>query len=188
METPLVDAALGLLGQVEPYQGDRLLHVEAVARAADEIGHVLDDAELRDGLVAAAWLHDIGYAPALRSTGHHALDDAEHLRRRGWPAFVTSLVAHHSGAAEEAERRGLRDRLALFPAPPQELADLLTLADMTSGPAGQRWTIDERLQDVFDRYPMDHPVHQAVTRSEPDLRAAVERAQQRLRHLSAQPM
>lgn len=40
----------------------------------------------RDLLVAAAWLHDIGYAPELRDTGFHPLDGARHLEALGAPA------------------------------------------------------------------------------------------------------
>ena len=38
---------------------------------------------LTDDLVAAAWLHDIGYAPELVETGFHPLDGARYLRREG---------------------------------------------------------------------------------------------------------
>ena len=49
-------------------------------------------------LVAAAWLHDIGYTDTLRVTGSHPVDGGLHLRRAGWPPLVCGLVAHHLGA------------------------------------------------------------------------------------------
>ena len=50
--------------------GDRWLHVQAVASQARRVGLVLVD-EDRDVLVAAAYLHDIGYAPSLNQLGFH---------------------------------------------------------------------------------------------------------------------
>jgi len=75
-----------------------------------------------DDLVAAAWLHDIGYAPGLVQTGFHPLDGARFLRRAGADGQVVSLVAYHSRARVEADVRGLGTELA---------------ARFT--PAGRRW-------------------------------------------------
>jgi putative nucleotidyltransferase with HDIG domain len=56
----------------------RWAHVQGVAARARSLAPVLGaDAEL---LEAAAWLHDIGYAPGLTVTGLHALDGARYLR------------------------------------------------------------------------------------------------------------
>jgi HD superfamily phosphodiesterase len=65
-------------------------------------------------LAAAAWLHDIGYAPVLKTTGFHPLDGAQHLRAADWPELVCGLVAHHSGSRFVAHARGLDDPLAEF--------------------------------------------------------------------------
>ena len=56
----------------------RWAHVQGVADRARGLAPVLGtDAEL---LEAAAWLHDIGYAPGLATTGLHQLDGARYLR------------------------------------------------------------------------------------------------------------
>ena len=56
----------------------RWTHVQGVAARARGLAPVLGaDADL---LIAAAWLHDIGYAPDLAVTGLHALDGARYLR------------------------------------------------------------------------------------------------------------
>ena len=58
----------------------RWAHVQGVARQAE---HAASRLGCRDGvLVAAAWLHDIGYAPGVKDTGFHPLDGARYLRRR----------------------------------------------------------------------------------------------------------
>ena len=69
----------------------RWRHVRSVARRARWVAKELS---LSDDLVAAAWLHDIGYAPELVETGFHPLDGARYLRRQGVDAQVVSLVAH----------------------------------------------------------------------------------------------
>ena len=51
---------------VEPL-GQRWLHVQAVAARANELVSAVSEAD-RDTLIAAAWLHDIGYAPEIGHT------------------------------------------------------------------------------------------------------------------------
>jgi predicted hydrolase (HD superfamily) len=62
--------------------------------------------------VAAAWLHDIGYALELVETGFHPLDGARYLRRVGVDGQVVNLVAYHSCAQTEADVRGPGAELA----------------------------------------------------------------------------
>jgi HD domain len=62
--------------------GDRWLHVQAVARKARRVA-VLLPAQDADLLVAAAFLHDVGYAPSLNRLGFHPIDGARFLRAHG---------------------------------------------------------------------------------------------------------
>jgi hypothetical protein len=88
-------------------------HVQAVAAMAESLRPAAgDEADL---LVMAAWLHDIGYASGLVDTGFHPLDGARYLRGLGADARLCGLVANHSGAAREAELRGLSAQMAEFP-------------------------------------------------------------------------
>jgi HD superfamily phosphodiesterase len=64
----------------------------------------------QEQLVAAAYVHDVGYAPTVKSSGLHALDAARHLRSLGYERLAR-LVAHHSCARFEAQTRGLRRAL-----------------------------------------------------------------------------
>jgi HD superfamily phosphodiesterase len=101
----------------------RWRHVRSVARRARWITKELS---LSDDLVAAAWLHDIGYAPDLVETGFHPLDGARYLRRVGVDVPVVSLVAYHSCAQIEADVRGLGAELASeFSPADSSLADAL---------------------------------------------------------------
>ena len=159
---------------------DRWDHVVGVAAAARAVVDVVppEDAEL---LVAAAWLHDIGYSPEIADTGFHPLDGARHLRSLGAPPRLCSLVAHHSAAVVEAKVRHMRAMLlAEFPPEESIVADALTFADMTTSPTGRPVTVDERLAEILERYPPTDPVHQAISESSEQLRAAVARVEARL--------
>ena len=61
---------------------DRWAHVQGVAAQARRVSLAIAP-EDRPYLVAAAWLHDIGYAPSLTGTGFHPIDGARHLRSLG---------------------------------------------------------------------------------------------------------
>jgi len=158
--------------------GDRWLHVQAVAEEAHHVAAVLP-AEDADLLVAAAFLHDVGYAPSLDRLGFHPVDGARFLRAQGQERLAC-LVAHHSGARFEAEERGLVEELAAFPVEDGLVMDALTFADMTTGPAGQLMTLDERIGEIQRRYSPDDPVHRAILRARPLLQAAVQRVRTRL--------
>jgi hypothetical protein len=138
-------------------------------------------------LVAAAYVHDIGYAPSLNRLGFHPVDGARFLRRHGHERLAC-LVAHHSGARFEAEERGLLDELVAFPIEDGPVLDALTFADMTTGPAGEPMTLEERIGEIQRRYPPDDPVHRAIRRARPLLQAAVDRTLDRLRSESGHPM
>ena len=154
---------------------DRLMHVRAVVAAAESLrGHF--DATTGDCLVAAAWLHDIGYAPSLRVTGFHPVDGATFARREGFDELVVSLVAFHSGAPTEARERGISG-LSAFSAPPQRVLDALTFCDLTTGPDGSVVSPADRLDEVLERYGPDDPVHRAVDSARGELLAAVDRVQ-----------
>src|SRR5260221_1150239 len=89
--------------------GDRWLHVQGVVETARWVGEVLDE-EDRSYLIAAAYVHDIGYAPSLMKTGFHPLDGARYIRSLGYERLAC-LVAYHSEARLEAQLRGYRDGL-----------------------------------------------------------------------------
>jgi hypothetical protein len=141
----------------------RWRHVRSVARRARWVAKQLG---LPDDLVAAAWLHDIGYAPGLVETGFHPLDGARYLRRTGLDGEIVSLVAYHSCAQIEADVRGLAADLAseFSPADPS-LADALLYCDMTTGPNGDFVRPAERLVEIRGRYGPDHEVTQFVERA-----------------------
>ncbi|MDM2351263.1 metal dependent phosphohydrolase [Mycobacteroides abscessus subsp. abscessus] len=163
-------AESGLCGLVR-----RWAHVQGVAAAATQIRGHFDEVS-GDCLVAAAWTHDIGYAPSVRVTGFHPLDGACFLRDRGFPTLMVSLVAHHSGARIEAQVRGV-EGLSDFAEPDRELLDALTFCDLTTGPDGTPVSAAARLDEVLRRYRPDDPVHQAIDLSRDDLLAAVGRVQ-----------
>jgi putative nucleotidyltransferase with HDIG domain len=176
----VTEAARGLSEHLVAPLGRRWWHVQAVANRAEQLADAVRRDE-RDLLVASAWLHDIGYAEELAVTGLHALDGARYLQDHGWPEPIVSLVAHHTGADEEARQRGLAGSLAAFKKPPPALLDALTAADMVTGPDGSWVRAEDRVVEILRRYDPDHPVHRAVTQSRSALLFAVKRVQGRAR-------
>jgi putative nucleotidyltransferase with HDIG domain len=83
----------------------RWAHVQGVAARARNLAPVLGaDADL---LEAAAWLHDIGYAPGLAVTGLHALDGARYLRDTQHADTMLCRAARQSrGSGGQAGIRG----------------------------------------------------------------------------------
>ncbi|WP_246258180.1 HD domain-containing protein [Amycolatopsis anabasis] len=133
----------------------RWRHVDAVAARAHRIRRAFEpDGDL---LVAAAYLHDIGYAPGIVDTGFHPLDGARYLRALGAPPRLVGLVAHHSLAAADAEAVGLTGELAEFADERTPVRDALWYCDFTTGPDGQSMTVAERIREVCARYGRDDP-------------------------------
>jgi HD domain len=157
----------------------RWAHSQGVADRARGLAPVLAaDAGL---LEAAAWLHDIGYAPGLAATGLHQLDGARHLRdAQHADALLCRLVAHHSCAIIEADERGLADVLrSEFDPAPDVLASVLTCCDMTTSPDGQPVQVEQRLAEILDRYGSGHLVSRSIQRATPMILRAVEQVRQR---------
>ncbi|MFL5627855.1 MAG: HD domain-containing protein [Ktedonobacteraceae bacterium] len=159
--------------------GNRWLHVQGVVKCANQVSEVLSEDD-RPYLIAAAYLHDIGYAPSLKKTGFHPLDGAIYLRSLGHERLA-SLVAHHSGARFEAQLRGYAVELDAFPRERSATADALTYCDLTTGPLGEYISLKERAQDIFSRYGDSDIVAQAFRQAMPSVSLAVARTTLRLR-------
>lgn len=163
-------------------QTERWRHTIGVARRAEDLtGTVDDEAEI---LISAAWLHDIGYSPAVHDTGFHPLDGARYLDRHRWPTRLSALVAHHSGARFVAavldSRRGLATALGGYPREESAVSDALTYADQTVGPAGRRMTLQERATDMLTRHGPDSPNAQVHDVRWPYLVGVANRVERRL--------
>ena len=160
--------------------GDRWRHTQSAAAAAAEAAHSVTEAD-RDILVAAAWLHDIGYQHPRPPTGFHPLDGAHLLLERGWPRRLAALVAHHSEARFLASAQGLQQALDAFEREDGDVVDALVYADMTAGPDGRRLTLRERLPEIRRRH-ADSPPHVLAARvaREPHLILAAARVDVRL--------
>jgi hypothetical protein len=163
--------------------GSRFQHTRGVgARATTALPAVAEPD--RPFLLAAAWLHDIGYAKALQRTGFHPVDGAHYLQEHGWPRVVVGLVAHHSGARFVAAVRGLAALLDPFSEARYvhgPLADALTFADQTTATNGAPIDVEDRMADMLRRHGPDSPNARCHHVRAPALRAAVQTTQLRIR-------
>ena len=139
--------------------------------------------------MAAAYLHDVGYAPILAITGFHPLDGARWVRDHGPGGRLARLVAHHSCAIYEAQVRGFLDALlAEFEAEESATYDALVFCDMTTGPTGKTVNFEERISDIYERYRPDHAVSVALALSRPSLASCYDRTLARLAQGVDQPI
>jgi hypothetical protein len=161
----------------------RWAHVQGVAAQARSLAPALDPGAA-DLLEAAAWLHDIGYAPDLVKTGFHPLDGARYLRDvHDAPLMLCILVAQHSCAIIEAHERGLAAELRReFPLDleGEVLRDALAYCDMTTTPDGHVVDVHDRLTEITKRYGPGSVVTRFIRKATPDLVSSVARTQSRL--------
>jgi hypothetical protein len=135
---------------------DRRAHSMAAGRRASSAVELVSPA-LRSDVVTAATLHDIGYGhPDL---DFHPLDGAHYLAGLGFSEVVCHLVAHHSASTVEA---GLRDiplsAYRRFGVGREDLGQahrLVWWSDMTTGPAGDQVTVEDRIADIVSRHGAD---------------------------------
>jgi HD superfamily phosphodiesterase len=158
--------------------GDRWLHVQGVVGLARQVVGILAEDE-RPVLLAAAHLHDVGYAAGLRRSGAHQLDGAQFLRMEGQERLAC-IVAHHSEARYELKARGLGWELEAYQREDSVLTDALTYCDLLTGPTGKCMSLSERVAEVERRYGEGTLVVDALRQALPALRGAVERTRLRL--------
>ena len=175
----MVIAAADLTQYILASDPNRLAHSQGVARRAQFLSLTVEPSRA-SLLVAAAWVHDIGYAPGLRYTGFHPIDGAKHLRNIGWGPAICNLVAHHSGARFVARALELDRELEEYQFFEDAVSDALTVADQTTGPHGEAMNPDERMRDMLIRHGPDSANARAHPVREPYLRAAAARVAQRL--------
>jgi putative nucleotidyltransferase with HDIG domain len=175
----LTQAAHAAVDRIMAHDPQRSRHLAAVAARAAELCPAVPPMAA-DTLVAAAWLHDIGYAEELRDTGFHPLDGARYLQRAGWPSAICDLVAHHSGSRFVAKAQGLEQQLREFTFVEDPVSDALTVADNTAGPDGTVMTIDERLREKALRHGPRSPNELANPQRDNYIRAADRRVAHRL--------
>ncbi len=104
----------------------RWIHVQAVAAKATTLTAVVPNADV---LVAAAWLHDIGYAPDIAETGLHALDGARWMGhvdgsvQARYTHITAKMRARLMDDLTEMWEAALDERLAMSPRSPMLVLD-----------------------------------------------------------------
>jgi hypothetical protein len=177
--------ATELLPRLLGHLPDRLAHSRLAGRHAVGLTAAVAAPD-RDLLVAAALLHDVGYAAALQQTGFHPLDGARFLLAAGAPYRLAALVAHHSEARLLATAAGLEQEMAVFEREESPVSDALACADMTAGPTGWPMSIDDRLADIERRHRAEDPALLAARLDRvPRLLAAADRVRRRLEEAGA---
>jgi hypothetical protein len=159
---------------------ERWLHTQGVANRAAELA-VTVSVDDRRVLIAAAWLHDIGYALALQETGFHPLDGALYLQMQGWDGRLAALVGHHSGARFAPAEDAFASVMTEFDFEDGPVSDALTYADLTVDPHGRRMTVPYRIVEAIECIGVNLPNGRDRLDRLPYLLAVADRVEQRLK-------
>lgn len=160
-KAPIVRDAEALARRLLSSDSDRLSHCRYAAGIAELAGESLG-VECKDALIAAAWLHDIGRSPSIARTGFHSLDGALLLASEGWPDQTVLLVAHHAHAAVLAPYFGVENQMSVLDHVPGDAEDILTYADLRSGPTGMGALPSQRIAEMRQRHPRGSAVPKEV--------------------------
>lgn len=172
------------VGLLQPLP-ERVQHNEGVASRAAEVAVTVQPAD-RCLLVAAAWLHDIGYSPLIRHTGFHPVDGGLYLRDHGWDERLASLVAPPLRGPVRPGGQGFGTLMADFLFEDSSASDALTYADQTVGPHGRPMTVPYRIAEAIARHGPDSPNALAHVERVPYLLGVADRVEKRVaNHLGA---
>jgi hypothetical protein len=133
--------------KLETSENARWIHTQGVVlRAQTVLPLVGNDAEL---LLAAAFLHDIGYALNIRKTGNVGVDGARYLRSVNAPDRLVGLIADHWRNSCLQVVDGSDSLSSEFETEGETvLRDALWWSDLTTNAAGQITSIGERLEEL----------------------------------------
>lgn len=184
--TQLVQQSVRLAATLLHALPERWRHTCGVAARATDLADTVVPAD-RGVLIAAAWLHDIGYARPTRHTGFHPVDGGRYLLENGWEPRIAALVAHHSGARFVADHAGLGPLLRPFDREDGPVSDALTYADQTVGPWGRSMTTNDRITEAITRHGPDSPIARARADRVPYLLAVAHRVEHRSAGRTALP-
>ena len=118
---------------------NRWNHILGVARKAKEFALKLrpDDKKYAEDMFLLGLLHDVGYE-FIESNAFHAAVGGEILKRSGYQYWQE--VANHGNEMVE----NMSDELFI-----------LNSADMMTGPSGEDFTFEERLDEIASRFGKD---------------------------------
>jgi hypothetical protein len=182
--SPLVHAARDIAQVLLQPLPRRWRHTIGVTRRATDLIPTLDGDD-PDILIAAAWLHDIGYAAPVADTGFHPLDGARYLDRLGWPARITALVAHHSGAIYLARAHGPKHRPGRLPVRNDRAGRRAHLRRPDHRPGRATHQPGHRIAEAIWRHGAQSAHATAQPLREPHLRDVARRVENRLAHSTA---
>lgn len=143
---------------------------EVLADNPKRLAHLLATAE-KCSSRELGLLHDIGYAPRFRRTGYHPIDGALAAMELGYTDYRLILpILFHSYSAERAKLEGIPEIAAFYDRikPFRRIRGIkrhlnsITYADLTTGPAGETMTLQERIDDIRSRYPEQHPAYRSI--------------------------
>ncbi len=142
-----------------PEGAPRYAHIASAVQLAQRIENACGS--FGGKLILATLYHDLGYSKQWNVTGFHPVDGAIAARNHGLDEDIAQAVLYHSGSWCEArlmcpdldEDYAAECRMMELP-----LARAVTYCDLHTGPQGQSFSLDDRLNDVRRRHARNKPL------------------------------
>lgn len=143
-----------------PKATNRYLHIMGVIDLAYAIENIIS---FDGNLVTASLYHDIGYSNKIKITGFHPIDSALKARKDGIESQIIDAVILHTGAKGEASflNKSLLDYYSSV-SEDTELSKFLTYCDTHINSKGKKVSLDERLDDIYSRYDINHYIYKNI--------------------------
>lgn len=112
--------------------------------------------QVKEKLRISTLLHDIGYADGINISKFHHVDGYFYLKENGWNESICKCVLFHTHAKELAMMQNRTDILSFYDVEltKEELfiTELITLADVHAFPNGEFCLIEQRIENIGERY------------------------------------
>ena len=142
-----------------PEGAPRYAHIVSAVRIAEQIEAACGRFDGK--LILATLYHDLGYSPQWNVTGFHPVDGAIAARDHGLGEDIVQAILYHSGSWREArlmcpDLDGYYASSCLMMEMP--LARAVTYCDLHTGPQGQGFALNDRLNDIRHRHATNKPI------------------------------
>ena len=173
--------------KLKRYINEKTFRFKHILGVVEEMKMLLEKVEMgehiKEELIEAAYLHDIGYSEKLLKTGYHPLDGALYCIKENYSSGIIAAVMFHSGALEDV-KRNFPDLLDIYLKHYSKLnekdqlyIDLVTYCDLHRSSLGIKVTFEERMNEIFQRYGEDHNVSLTMKNNEKMFKELIERVE-----------
>lgn len=167
LKTEYLDSEVLSLENLDKFiskDSNRYKHIIGVINLAKEIENTIS---FNGDLIQAALYHDIGYSDSLQYTKFHPIDSALKAEADNISPNIKNAILCHTGARGEANLIN-KDLMIYYKFIEEDfkLANFLTYCDTHINSKGEKVSLNERLNDIYERYDKNHYVYKNIKKHE----------------------